>query len=120
MSMFLTAYRNRTCSWTITITDAAGANVVLEVTDSLRLKIGRAGESPLLDLKSGVASTNGSTLSAANPTTFVLDQDDAQSLQPGAYDVEINVVDDSDGDRIKHATVGVLAIHPSQAGSISL
>mgnify|MGYP003136913972 CR=1 FL=1 len=117
--MFISAYKKRQCNETITILDAAGAEVVLASTDQIRLKIGRAGETPVLDLSSNSASSNGSTVARANPCAVRLDQDDLD-FSPGAYDVEVSVVDDSDGDAIKHANKGSFILHNTQLGSVSL
>ena len=116
MSVFMTAYRRRTASFDVTITEADGTAVVLTVGDAIRLKIGRAGSVPLLDLTSDAPSANGSTLTAANPTRLYLTQADA-TASPGVYDVEVSVVDASDG-KIKHADSGVFALHETPLGGV--
>lgn len=119
MSVLLTLYKNRTTRETITVTDADGDNVDFESGDTFRVKIGRTGAAPLLDLDSDAASANGSTVQAANPSIVVLDQDDVETLSAGVYDCEVSIVDASDGNRIKHADKGVCVVHGTQAGSIS-
>lgn len=116
MSVFITAYRRRTAVFDITVTEADGTAVVLVTGDAVRLKIGRAGAVPLLDLTSDAASANGSTLTAANPTRLYLAQGDATAA-PGVYDVEVAIVDASDG-RIKHADSGVFALHETPLGGV--
>ncbi len=123
MALFLNAYQNRSCSMTVTITQSDGTNVTFSSGDVFRLKIGRGdGAAPLIELDSNAATTNGSTASAANPSTVVLDQDDLNlaDMPPGIYEVEANIVDDSDQDRIKHADHGVLVLHKTQAGDVAL
>ena len=117
--MFLTSYQSRSCTFTITVNDADGVAVVFVTGDVMRVKIGRNGDTPVLDFDSVAAGAGGSTVSSANPTTLVLDQDD-MDIAPGVYDIEVSIVDDSDQDRIKHAEKGVLVVHQTQAGDIGL
>jgi len=117
--MFINAYKKRACNETVTIKDSAGATVVLAGTDQIRLKIGRSGETPILDLSSNAASSGGSTVARANPCAIRLDQSDLD-VSSGVYDIEIAVVDDSDSDAIKHADKGVFVLHATQLGSVSL
>ena len=116
MSILITAYRKRTCSFTVTVNDANG-DVVVFSGDVMRIKIGRKGSTPILDLDSVAASANGSTVSAANPTTVRLDQDDLD-ITPGILDFEGGIVDDQDSDAFKHAEDGVIAIHETMTGDI--
>ena len=117
--MYIVTYKKRAGCETITITDNAGNNVALAATDQIRLKIGRAGEAPILDLSSNAPSSNGSTVAKANPCAVRLDQEDLD-FSPGVYDVEVSVVDDSDSDAIKHANKGSFILHNTQLGSVSL
>ena len=117
--MFVTAFKKRNCYETITINDANGIAVVLAATDQIRIKVGRAGKAPILDLDSIAASGNGSTVARANPCTVRFDQNDL-NFSPGTYDIEASVVDDSDGDAIKHADKGVLVLHNTQLGDVGL
>ena len=116
MSILVTAYRKRTCSFTVTVSDAVGGAVVFS-DDVMRIKIGRSGETPLLDLDNVVASANGSTVSAANPTTVRLDQDDLD-ITPGILDFEVGLVDDQDSNAFKHSEKGVIAVHNTMTGDI--
>lgn len=116
MSVFMTAYRRRTGVFDITITEADGSLVELVAGDKIRVKIGRSGAVPLLDLSSDAPSANGSTLTAANPTRLYLTGDDATAY-PGVYDAEVSVVDASDG-KIKHADTGVFVLHETPLGGL--
>lgn len=116
MGIFISHFRRRTGTYDLTIANAAGAEVVIAAGDAIRLKIGRAGSVPLLDLTSDAPSANGSTLTAANPSRLYLTQTDA-TLAPGVYDLELTVVDASDA-RIKHADSGVFALHETPLGGV--
>lgn len=119
--MLLTAYRGRWKCFTLTVTDANGANVVFAAGDVIRVKIGRSrGDVPVLDMDSAAASANGSTLTAANPTTFNLVPADATLFTAGSYDIEVAIVDDTDSDYIKHAITGVFVVHDTQLGDVGL
>lgn len=117
--MFLTAYRKRTCTVTVTVTQSDGSAVTFASGDVMRVKIGRAGHAPILDLDSANATSNGSSVSAANPTTLRLDQDDLD-ITPGVYDIEVAIVDDSDSDAIKHGELGVFNLLDVPLGDIGL
>ena len=117
MSIFITAYRKRTCTFQVTANDADGTATTF-LNDVMRIKIGRDGSAPLLDLDSVVASANGSTVSAANPTTVRLDQDDLD-ITPGILEFEVGIVDDQDSDAFKHVEKGSIALHPTQTGDIA-
>lgn len=119
MSLFITAYKRRTATFEVTILDSAGNNVIIAATDVIRVKVGRNLEVPVLDLDSIAATTNGSTVSAANPTTIRFDQEDI-NFAPGVLDIEVGIVDDSDSDAFKHAEEGVFNLISTQAGDIGL
>jgi len=97
--------------------DVNGDAVTIASGDAVRVKIGRNGETPILDLSSAAASANGSTLTAANPATLYLVQGDATAT-PGAYDLEAAVVDASES-KIKHAETGVFVLHETPLGGVS-
>ena len=98
--------------------------MTLAATDIVRVKVGQAGDTPLLDIDSVGPTANGSvvtidTLSPAS-VTLRLAQGDTASLN-GLYDIEVNVVDDSETDpdnAIKAAEYGALSVLYSQAGDI--
>jgi len=119
MALNLTIYRKRTCIRTITVTESDGSNTAFASGDVFRFKIGRAGETPLLDLDSVAATANGSSCSAANPSTLYLDRRDL-TMPAGIYDCEALIVDDSDRDAPKQAETGVITILPVQEGDVGL
>ncbi len=126
--MFLiNTHQNRTRSWTLTIYESDQATeVVLQADDVVRFKVGSNGETPLIDLSSIEASANGSTLTFTVGTgqcTVKLAQGDVAALA-GSYDCEIGAVDDSENlpgeeKAFKHASSGVLFVHPTQGGEIA-
>lgn len=111
MSIFQVVYQRRTCRLVVTILGADGTPEVLSDKggDVVRVKIGRAGAAPTLDLSSESPTPNGSTVTASNPATVVLDEDD-MTMMPGVYDLEVGVVDDDQDDAFKHAEKGTLAV----------
>jgi len=112
----------RTCDRAFTITDAAGDNVVIASGDVVRIKIGRNGETPIIDLDSNSPTVNGSSCTAANPSTVRLHQDDLNrtDFKPGIYTIEVLVIDDSDSDIAKHAGNHVLVLEDTQQGSVAV
>ena len=119
MTLFLQAYQRRTCQLNVTVNGADGTPEIFAAGDVFRVKIGSAGQSPVLDLDSVTPTDSGSSLTAANPSRLYLHQDDLV-FPPGAYDMEVSIVDDSDGDTIKHAEKGVFVLHPTELGDVGL
>lgn len=113
---------SRDCERTYTITDADGNNVTIGAGDVVRVKIGRSGEAPILDLSSKANTVNGSSVSAANPSAVVIRAADLNrtSFHPGVYDLEVAVVDDSDDDKIKFAGHHVFVLTDTQQGSVGV
>lgn len=126
-SIRLSALQGRTRDFTLTLYEADGTTgVALAAEDVVRVKIGLRGATPLLDLDSVAATSNGSLVTitsivAPAVCTLRLAQGDLSSLFPGAYDLEVSVVDDSEtapADAIKSATQGVLHVLPSMGGDV--
>lgn len=118
MSISISHYRGRTCAYDITVTDAAGDAVVLGVGDKVRCKIWREdATTPVLDLVSGTPTSNGSNVTAANPTRLTLTQGDA-NFGVGIYSIEVAIVDAQDG-YIRHADSGVFVLHKSPGGGVN-
>ena len=113
---------NRVCEKTYTITDADSNNVTIGAGDVVRVKIGRAGSTPILDLDSAAASANGSTVAAANPCNVYIAATDLNRtlFTPGVYDLEVGVVDDSDNDKFKFAGHHVFVLTDTQLGDVGL
>jgi hypothetical protein len=111
MGLFIGLTKNRTERLTITAKDADGVAVTFDSGDVFNLAIGRAGSTPLLHLRSDSSpNANGSTVSAANPSTVVVSEGDLESIYPGIYDCSVWIVDASDSSRRKHAEKGVVHV----------
>lgn len=125
MSFSIKCHANRTQDFTITLFENDGSTaLVLTATDVVRVKVGRSGDTPDIDIDSIADTANGSrvTIDTLNPAsvTLRLAQGDTASLD-GIYDIEVLVVDDSEtspADAIKAAEYGVLSVIASQAGDI--
>jgi hypothetical protein len=129
MAFLLTVYKNRKREYTISLYETDGTtSITLAVTDVVRLKIYRRdAATPVLDLDSAAASANGSVItvdqlgpSPVASVTATFDQADLLLLEPGVYSCEVDVVDDSDGDKILHANTGVIQVMPTGGGDIAL
>lgn len=118
--LYITAHKGRSTRFAATLTDNNGDVAAIGSSDAIRLKIGKAGETPALDLSTAAATANGSSMTLANPTTILLAQGDMAALSPGVYDAEMAVVDDSDEDRIKHVQRGMFVLHNTQGGGTGL
>jgi hypothetical protein len=119
MAIHITAYQSRDTTETITLRNAAGESITLAGDDKIRIKIGRSGKTPLLDILGGTA-LNGTTLTNVNPATLSLY---AASLapsiiKPGVYDLEALVLDTADNNRLKHAESGVFVLIGTQLGQV--
>ena len=123
MSFEIKCHANRTQDFTIALFENDGSTALtLEATDVVRVKVGQSGATPAIDIDSILATANGSvvtidTLSPAS-VTLRLAQGDTTSLS-GLYDIEVNVVDDSEDapeDAIKAAEYGALTVVASQLG----
>jgi len=127
MSGFLIlAYKNRTRDFDVQIYEPDGSTaVVLQADDVVRVKIGRAGSEPDLDLDSIEATASGSSVTfttGTNDVTLRLAQADLNGLTPGVYDVEVAVVDNSEtapDDAIKTAEVGSLCVVRTMTGDVT-
>lgn len=116
MSIFISAYRNRTCLQQVTITDSDGNTVTFANGDVMRIKIGEAGKTPELDLDSAEASEAGSTVEAANPSDVLFHEDDL-TFDAKVYDLEASIWDASQS-VLKHADKGVFVLHETQTGEV--
>lgn len=116
--MQVDAYRNRNRQFTVTIYDADGAIVPVTSSDIVYLKIGRNEESPVFELSSGADSSNGSSMTAANPTVIEIKKEDlaTSTFYAGVYDLEVGFMDNSDNDDLKHAQKGTFILHRTMAG----
>lgn len=113
------AYAGRFKRFTITITDANGNAVPFQAGDVIRVKVGRDGRAPVLDLSSLAATANGSTVAAANPSEVKLRAADLAGgvIKPGVYTFEAFLVDANDAEQPKAAIDGTFHLFSTQAGS---
>jgi len=112
--------QGRDCTFTVTIYDTDGDQYTYASGDVIRIKIGRSGQTPILDLSSKVASGNGSSVSAANPCTLVLRAADVALLPNMLLEMEVLVVDDSDQDKVLHAQDHIVNVLERQSGEVSV
>jgi hypothetical protein len=115
--IFEVADRLRKSTHEILIGEADGDDVVLAAGDKVRIKIGQAGQTPLLDIVSGTVTAGGSTCTAANPTELTLGAADL-SFQAGIYDLEASIRDDSEA-AIKKADQGIFHLRETLAGNVT-
>src|SRR5688572_25675349 len=89
MALSIEARRRRRCVFDGRITEVDGTTlIVLVAGDVVRLKVGRPGEAPLLDLDSLGTTANGSGCSFANPSRITIDANDLD-FRPGIYTMEL-------------------------------
>lgn len=128
----IVAYRGRTKEYTGTLYRSDGTTaLVLASGSKVRFKAGRGDQAtPLLDLVSGVATPNGSTVvldtlgSGSTPARYTvrLAQDDLADIEPGTYDAEVVVIDHGSSgpaDAAKVAASGTLHIIGRMGGGLS-
>lgn len=103
-----------------------GSAFTAQSTDVLRFKLGRSGSTPLLDID-GTVNANGSLTTIVGTTaatyTLRLGQADIAALDPGIYDAEYSIVDDSEtapADAIKFCERGVVTVLSSLGGDVTL
>ncbi len=123
MSLFITAYVNRTTKELITFNgkDASGALTKpdLATGSKVRIKIGRAAGNPVKDIVSGMVLGSGTKVTAENPATLTIVGQDFADVTPGVYDIEAIVVDHADGDKAKLADEGIFVLQGTQGGSVN-
>jgi hypothetical protein len=129
MSFEITFPRGRTSDQAISIFESDGQTpIVLTSTDVVRFKLYRRDQAaPLLEIDSAAATAEGSvvTIEQLEPARVVLRvaQGDTANLAPGAYDAEVDVIDDSDAapdNAVKLAERGVAHIAATGGGEIGI
>ena len=100
----------------ITIGEADGDDVVVAANDIVRIKIGRLGKAPILEIASDVATAEGSICTAANPTELTLMGADL-SFRAGIYDIDATIYDTSEG-KAKKVENGVFILRESMLGDL--
>lgn len=112
------AERRRKSEHTVTIGEADGDDVVVSAGDNVRFKIGRGAGTPLLEIQSDAATSNGSICTAANPTTLTLGAGDL-TFPAGIYDIEAVIIDDSESNAPKKAETGIFILEESAGGVLT-
>ena len=116
------AQKNRKLVRDVQLTDANDSVIEIVEADTLRLKIGRSGQTPLIDLSSAAASDNGSTITinhSSDTHRVSIAAADMDLLEHGVYSFELALVDSADGDAIKHVDYQVMVVQATQLGGIS-
>lgn len=116
--LFIEAERNRKSEHEILIGEADGDDATIAPTDNVRVKIGRAGETPQLEVQSDSATAAGSQCTAANPTVLTLAAGDL-AFASGIYDIEAMIVDASDSDAPKSAERGIFVLKETMGGVVT-
>ncbi len=130
-SFEILVYKRRTTVFQYSLFEVDGTTgIVLASTDVVRFKMGRGdGTEPILDLDTIAETPNGSgvfvdQLTAPAKVTVTFAQSDVLTINPGTYEGEITVVDDSEAspplDAIKVASIGVVHVIGSMAGADDL
>mgnify|MGYP001600201667 CR=1 FL=1 len=96
--------------------EADGDDVVVANNDIVRIKIGRLGKSPILEIASDDPTDEGSTCTAANPTELTLMGADLP-FQAGIYDIDATIFDTSEA-KAKKVENGVFILRESMLGDL--
>lgn len=115
--------QNFTSDFTVSLYQPDGSTAADLVTgDTVRVKIGRGnGATPALSLTSDQATANGSSVTFSSGTDVAsvrIAQADTASIWPGAYDMEVSVVDNADtkvngASPVKYVDTGTIHVMPS-------
>lgn len=120
MSLIL-AEQSRQLVRDLTIQDSAGSTITPGANDVVRVKIGRRGSAPILDLDSAAASDNGSTFAKNSPTSgksrLTIAAADMALLEPGVYSFEFGLYDNAAGG-MKHVDHQVMVVQGVMAGDV--
>lgn len=117
------AHKGRKLVRDLTIKDADGESISPGANDVLRVKIGRRGAAPILDLDSAAPSANGSTITknvSGAKNRLEIDQDDMNLLEPGIYTLEFGLVDNADAQALKHVDHQVFAVQGTMTGDVGI
>jgi len=113
------AERNRKCVFEVPIGEADLDDALIASDDNVRVKIGRNGQAPLLEIQSASATDNGSICTAANPTIVTIAAGD-MTFAAGIYDMEVLIIDKSEANAPKKAETGVFVLRESFGGDVGL
>jgi len=119
MSLIL-AQKKRKLIRDIVIKDSAGDTITPGTNDVVRIKIGKVRQTPILDLDSAAASTNGSTIVKGTSNRVSIVQADMEKFSGGVYSFEVSLVDNADSQAIKHVDSQILVVQATQLGDVGL
>lgn len=115
--------QNFTSDFTVNLYQPDGSTQADLVTgDTVRVKIGRGnGATPALSLTSDADTANGSSVTFTSGTDAAqvrIAQVDTAGIWPGAYDMEVSVVDNADtkvngASPVKYVDTGTIHVMPS-------
>lgn len=126
MSFAIALAKNRSTQHVVTLFEADGTTpVILASGDKVRFKMFRRdGSTPELDIDNVGALSGGSIIVVddLDPATITLTvaQGDIDETELGTWRGEIDVVDVSDSNRIKHAESGFCFVTETGGGEIGL
>lgn len=119
------AWKGRTRDFEVSLVEADGTTAfTLSGDDTVRVKIGKTGSEPILDLDSTTDESgySGISFTPGDSTATVRLGTDTDSMTPGAYNIEVMVVDNSDDappDAVKHAQSGIFYLFGTLSGDTS-
>jgi len=118
------SHKNRKKIIDLTILDADDAAIVPGSNDVVRVKIGRRGKTPILDIDSVAATANASTVTKNSPSSgknrLEITRADMDLFQPGIYTLELAFVDNADSQEIKHVDHQVFAVQKTMTGDVGI
>lgn len=96
----------------VSIVDKDGTRIPLNPTDIIRVAIGRHNHPPIITLYSNLTTPGGSTVTLSNPTVINISDTDMGELSPGIYDIQISVLDNTQGLLTTHISYGCFTVFP--------
>ena len=94
------AYQNRGQTLNMTINDADDNAITPAAGDTVRVRIGREGQTPVLTFDSSSPTANGSSVTKGATNVVRLDTSDLD-FDPGIYTLSLELLDASDANEIK-------------------
>jgi hypothetical protein len=115
MSFLIRGYNGRAREWSFTLfEDDDTTELSLAEDDVVRVKIGTNGQAPSIEASS-IDPDQVTFTPDSGDCSLALTAAQVTLLGVGAHDMEVDVFDESE-DKLKHASYGVLFVHPSQLG----
>lgn len=107
------AYKSRGITREITILDSASAAITPGANDVIKAIVLRLGETPKLTVTSAAPTSNGSSFTKGATCTLRLDNADLATIDPGTYTLEIQLVDNADGQEPKCVSRHIFTLEDS-------